>query len=316
MAVITGGKIMEGSHPRPILNAGAPLSGTTVGSFIGAPNGAMVYDTTNEVVYINEGSATSPYWTPVSYDQPNLLAWHSDFRDGVGKAIDNTDATTLLAGSGLRVFGQGIAETDSGLTVAQTAEVGPVASLIATNQASHVAAIGVGTTVLPFQPDTNGPHVIDVVISNLTNILTRAVFIGFAGAVADALDPAVTGSGTVVTLVQDDVAGILMDSRMTDAAGLFLPHNKSNEAASIDAAVDTTIDSGSDMAAAGTYQRFRVEISAAGVMTCFADKVEIGSIAASLDADEEIAPVLYIESTDANTKTLLVKRFATWGKRV
>ena len=272
-------------------------------------------DTTNMVAYTNEGTAASPYWSPVSFDQQGLAAWESNFKDGVGKAIADTNATVVLAGSGLRVFGQGIAETDSGLTIAQTAETGPLSSLITTNEASHVAAIGVGDTALVYQPDVNGPFVIDVQVTNLTDILTRAVFIGFIGAAVDALDPVVTGAAVTLTLVLDDLAGLLMDSRLTDAAGLMAAHNKSNEAATLLVSA-TGVDTGTDMAAAGTSQRFRVEISAAGVMTCFADKVQIASIAASLDADEEVTPVLYIESTDANTKTLRVKRFATWGTRV
>jgi hypothetical protein len=316
MAIISGGQVIEGARERMFLNAGAPLSGSTNGTLRdAAPPTALLRDTTNDVLYVNEGTLASPYWTPVSYDQHGLLGWHSDFRDGVGKAIADTANSVVLAGSGFRVHGQGIEEADSGLTIAHTAELGPLASLIATNQDAHLAAIGLGDTTLPFQPDVNGPMVIDVLVSNLTDILTRAFFLGFIGAAADLLDPVVTSVTTTITLVLDDLAGLIMDSQLTDAAGLMAPHNKSNEAATLEVSA-TGVDTGTDMAAAGTYQRFRVEISAAGVMTCFADKVQIASIAASLDADEEVAPVLYLESTDANTKTLNVKRIAVYATRV
>ena len=98
------------------------------------------------------------------------------------------------------------------------------------------------------------------------------------------------------------------------SADLDSIHNKDNEAATL-AVSATGVDTGTDIAAVATYQRLRVEISAAGLMTCFADKVEIASIASAAALDQEISPVLYIESTDANTKTMKVKRFATWATR-
>lgn len=306
--------VITGADRRVLRNAGAPASGTS-GTFVDkCVAGDLLMDTTNLVLYVNEGTSASPYWTPVSFDQRNLLAYWSDFRDEVGKTIANTDATTLLAGSGLRVFGLGITETDSGLTVAQVAEVGPVASLIATNEDGKLAALGIGTTVLLMQPDVNGPLVVEAEITMDSAITLRAMFIGFVGGVADAMTPRVTGDTVTLTLVDDDLAGLLMDASLTDAAGLMAAHNKSNEAATLLVSA-TGVDTGSDMPAAGTYTRLRVEISAAGVMTCFKDKVQIASIAASLDADEEVAPVLYIEATEANTKQMDLKRFATWATR-
>jgi len=315
MSIIEGGTVIEGARERMFVNAGAPLSGSTNGTKRGAaPPSALLRDTTNDVLYVNEGSLASPYWTPISFDQNSLIAYHSDFRDEVGKAIADTAATVVLAGSGLRVFGLGITETDSGLTVAQEAEIGPIASLIATNEAGKLAAIGVGTTVLPWQPDTHNVLTVEAIVTMLTALTVRSMFLGFAGTVADAMAPRVTGDTVTITLVDDDVAGLLMDQSLTDSDGLFAVHNKGNEAATL-ATTATGVDTGTDIAAVATYQRLRVEISAAGLMVCFADKVEIASISASLDADEEVSPILYIESTDANTKTMKVKRFATWATR-
>lgn len=299
-----GGRIQSGTA--------APLSGTS-GSPLGLPKGSLYMETTYGVLYRNENTAASPYWTPVNFRDPGLRGWHEDFRDGVGKAIADTAASAILA-SGVRVHGQGIAETDSGLTIAYTAEVGPIASLIATDEASHLAALGVGNTTLPFQPDVHGPLVIDVEFAHLSAITLRETFCGFIGATADALDPVVTASGTTLTLVLDDLAGMFQSVGLTDADGVFAPHNKSDEAASI-ATSATGVDPSVTIAAAGTYQRWRVEISRAGVMTCFVNKAQVTRIAASLDADEEVAPSFYIASTSTATKTALLKRFATWGFR-
>ncbi len=298
-----------------LVESGAPVSGTSgTGLGIAGP-GSLYTNIVNGVVYVNEGTAAAPYWTPISYLQRSLLSWFSDFRDGVGKAIADTAATATLAGSGLRVFGNAIIDTDSGLTVA-IGEDGAIASLIASANANDLAALGVGiTTSVPFQPDAHGPLVIDCVVAMSSALTLRRFFMGFIGTAADALVSPATGSTTTITLVQDDLAGLFFDVGLTNGDGLFAPHNKSDEAATI-ATTATGVDCGVDFPAAGTYTRLRVEISAAGVMTCFKDKAQITQISASLDVDEEVAPVLLLASTSGATKTMLIKQFATWGYRL
>ena len=303
------------SHVRVMSNAGPPLSGTS-GTGVGDPRleaGSVIEDTTNGVIYVNEGTAVSPYWTPAGLDQAPLFGVHTDFRDQAGKALANTAAEAIIPGSGLRIFGQGIeVNGDSGLVANAATEGGTTARLHATNETSHLAAIGMDAGVM--QPDQHGKLTVDVEFTSVTNILTRAFFLGFAGTAADALDPVATGATVTLTLVQDDLAGILMDSRLTDAAGLMAAHNKSNEAATLLVAA-TGVDTGSDMPAAATFVRLRVEITAAGLMVCFKDKVQIASIAASLDADEEVSPVFYVETTTAATKAVDIRRFSAFAYR-
>jgi hypothetical protein len=306
-------KAMADNDVFHLVGAGGPLSGTTGTGFGVAGLGSTYTDKETGVKYINEGSRESPYWTPVTFDQRGLLGWYSDFRDGVGKPVANTDATLIIPGSGLRVHGQGIAETDSGLTV-DFVEGGPVASLLTTDELLHLAAISVGDDTPVFQPDTHGPLVVDAIVAMETALTLRRFFLGFLGTVADALDPPVTGATTVLTLVQDDLAGLFYDSIMTAATRLFAPHNKSDEAATL-ATTAAGVDTGVDFPAAGTYVRLRVEISAAGVMTCFINKAQVSQIAAALDVDEEVSPCLLVGANATAITTMLVKQFATWGKR-
>lgn len=294
--------------------AGMPASGTSgTGAGTFAEPLSLYVDTTTDVLYINEGTLASPYWSPINYRQRGLLAVETDFRDGVGKAVADTAASATVTGSGLRIFGQGVAETDSGLTVA-FGEGGPVASMLTTDEAAHLLAIsGFGSTAI-MQPDVHGRMVIDATVAMSSALTNRAFFIGFLGTCADALDPAVTGSATTLTLVQDDLAGLFFDSGLTNADGLFAPYNKSDAAASI-ATTATGVDCGVDFPAAGTYTRLRVEIAADGKMTCFKDKVQITSIAAALDVDEEVQPVLYVESNTTAVTTMLCKHFAAYTSR-
>ncbi len=292
-----------------------PLSGTSgTGAADWAHPGTVVYETQFDTRYINVGTLASPYWQPLGFDQYGILGIQTDFRSGLGKAVADTATTATIAdGTGVRVHGQGIAETDAGLTVA-FAEGGGVASLIATNEDAHVAALSHGDTTPQFQPDTHGPLYIEADLSISAALTNKMAFVGFVGTIADALDPPVTGATTVLTLVQDDLAGLFYSAGLTDGDRWFAPHNKSNEAATI-ATTATGVDTGVDVAAAGTYQRVRVEISQSGVMTCFINQVQVSRIAASLDVDEEVSPVCLVGSLTTATATMLLRRFAAWGHR-
>lgn len=296
---------------RPWENAGPPSSGTTGTLYGVAKPGELLLDTTNGVVFVNEGSQASPYWSPVSFDQRNLWGVRTDFRDQAGKALADTAAAAFLAGSGVRVFGQGVAETDSGLVVQTAGEGGSRGRLTTTNEAAHTIAIGMSAGVM--QPDQHQLLVVEAKLTHVTAITDRALFIGFLGTLADALDPAVTGATTVATLVQDDLAGLFFDSGLTDGDRYFGVHNKSNEAATQDLTADG--DTSTDVAAAATDQLLRVEINASGAMRAFIDKVQVYIDATALDADEECAPVLYLESNAAATKSIDVEQFSAYALR-
>lgn len=291
----------------------APVSGTSGTAAGDAPNNAILIDTVSGVTYRNEGTMASPYWTPTSFDQPGLLAWATDFRDGGGKAVANTDATATIAASGVRVHGQGVEETDAGLVVS-FAEGGAVAAVTTTNEAAHLTALSVGGTTPVYQPDQHQTLVVEAIVAMASALTERSFFLGFLGTVADALDPAVTGSATTLTLVQDDLAGLVFDAGLTDADRLYLAHNKSDAAASIATTADS-VDSDTDFPPADTYAKLRVEIAASGAMTAFMNGRQIGRIAAALDADEEVSPVLYVQSLAASVKTMNVTAFRTWATR-
>lgn len=302
---------IEGSRPRAWQNAGAPSSGTS-GTLAGEIEaGGFLYDLTNGVLFANEGTKLSPYYSPVGFDQQPLFSIFTDFRDQAGKAVADTGAAAYLVGSGLRVFGQGVEVNDSGLVVQTPTEGGAVGRMTTTNEDAHTIAIGGPAGI--YQPDQHQLLVVEAELTNVSAITTRALFLGFLGTLADALDPAVTGATTTATLVQDDLAGLWFDAGLDDADRIYGVHNKSNEAATQDLTADG--DTSTDIAAAGTYQRIRVEISAAGAMLGFVDKAQVYSQAAALDDDEECAPVLYLESQDTATQSIDVRRFATWAYR-
>ena len=298
--------------------SGSPKSGTAgTGAGTFAVPGAFYRNSANSVLYVNEGTLASPYWTPVSFDQRGLLGWYSDFHDGAGKALADTTTSATLIGSGLRVHGQGIDGTDGGFVVDFSATDGKGAYGVMTSSATDadLTCLSVGTGTVPvFQPDQNGTIVIDVNIANLVSLATKAVFVGFSGLGTAALPPLMTYATTTITNVAVDIAGLTWSSELT-LNDDWCHVNFDVGAGGTLAAADR--DTGVDAAAAGTYQRVRVEVDADGVMRTFIDKALLStSAAAAVDIDEELNPQCYIETSTAGAMTLAIRHFAAWGTRV
>lgn len=71
MAVTPPGKVIAGSGlGSPLRNAGAPVNGVVgTGTYAGiAAVGALLIDTTNAILYQNQGTAASPVWTKVGVE--------------------------------------------------------------------------------------------------------------------------------------------------------------------------------------------------------------------------------------------------------
>ena len=298
-----------GARWRAWANYGPPSSGTA-GTLAGEIEpGAILHDTLNGVVFVNEGTKLCPYYTPLPYAQPQLFGVNTDWRDQIGKALADTGAAAFVGGSGLRIFGQGIAETDSGAVISANGEGGAVMRLTSTNEDAHLVAIGTAAGIM--QPDQHQLLVVDVEVTQVTAITTRACGLGFLGTAADALDPPATSATTVATLVQDDMCIMYFDTDFTDGDQFYIAHNKSNAAATM-----TAVATAVDCAAAATYQRLRVEIAEDGDATFFIDKDQVSSVVAiALDVDEECSPVFFIESETTAVAICDVKRFATWAYR-
>lgn len=86
MAVITGGKIIEGALGI-YYNAGAPTDGAS-GTYAGiAPVGALLIDTSNGVHYRNMGTQASPIWSSVAV----MTALSAEFNIDAGAGTDTDD---------------------------------------------------------------------------------------------------------------------------------------------------------------------------------------------------------------------------------
>lgn len=322
----------RGDQPFPesreqIRSVDGPVYSGTTGTLAGvAESDTVIYCKNSKTHYVNEGTAASPYWTPANFESPGLLAVYEDFRglqadilSGAVPAITDT-GTVNYTSKGARVVGLGLAETDAGLAAGTDVEGSFVGRITATNEDAKGTGLA-GSVVAQFQPDTHAPLVVDVTLTNVSAITTRSLFVGWVGAVANDLAPPITGSATTATFAPDDIAGLFQSTGLTDADGLMAVSEKSNTAGT-----QTSLVASATLAAAGTYQRFRVEVQADGTTVAFVDKAQVAVIpgasgagahadAEALDADEEVIPLVMLGSLTTSTASADIKRFAFWGKR-
>lgn len=286
--------------------AGAPRSGPdgTGAGFLGL--GALYRDKERGTVWFNEGTIVSPYWTPISPNQPGLVAVGARHFEGSSEHLAAATATSAkISPSGLTVLGDGVHETDSSALV-QVTEAGGVCPIRLTTSDAVGDLAGLAMSVLAgagvFQPDENKFGIIDATVRHVSAITGRIGFTGFVGLAPVGLTDVATIATTVITLVDDDLFGVMFDASAGDADRLYVAHNKSNEAAD-QTTTDGSRDTGVNIPAAGTKQRQRVEVDEDGHGRVFLDKVQVYNSRdvdpdePVLDANEEANPVVSISPT-------------------
>lgn len=279
-------------------------SGTPRSGGKGAPKGALYIDDLNGVIYYNAGTPLASYWYPMDAIG-NLWGFHDRFEDLDFLALSDVTAGNTRDASGVRVFGEGIAENDSGGVITSNGEGGGVMRLTTTDEIAHTVVLG---THPVFQPDQHGLVVFEAEVAQVSAITLRNVFFGLVGTSADVFLPPVTGSTLTATLVQDDLALMHYDVGYTDVDRWFTASNKSDADAD-----QTAVDTDVNVAAAATFQLLRVEIDENANTRFFIDKALVSSESISLDVDEEFACVVGLESTSTAVKSMDVRRFDVWA---
>jgi hypothetical protein len=236
-------------------------------------------------------------------------------------AITDTGTVNQL-GSGVRVGGLGLAETDSGIAPGTNIAGSYVARITATDEDTKGVAL-CGPTVAQYVPSAQGPMCIDVEFTNVSAITTRCTYVGFINAFADNAAFPTVGATVTLTHAVDELTGIVQDTGLTDGDGLFLCNEKANAAGTQTVA---TTGQGT-LPAAGTYTRLRVEIRSDGSAVGFQDKASLGLIPGASGAGAHtsaiaatpgtaLIPIFMLGSKTTATKIADVKRIAWWGTRV
>jgi hypothetical protein len=196
--------------------------------------------------------------------------------------VANTAASRSFGGSGLRVIGQGIAETDSGVTVLESDGLNGVGVLTTTNEDAHSCGL---TTGLVFDVGKMAPIVAECRVQ-FADLDTKAFYFGFTDVNTDTAilegNNLVAASGTL-TLSASDLCGFLLDAEATDDEDWIMVYNGGTTTG------ETTISSidANDDAVAGEFQILRLEIAPNGTARWYIDGVlkqtKTGAISTSVD---------------------------------
>ena len=319
---------LDGTSTPALRQVGAPLSGTVLGlgSHAGtAAPGALCLDTLNNVEYRNEGTTASPYWSPEHLRTSiGLRGVSAQLNGGEGgstteRGIGVTTASTIV-GHHVRVYGQGIAETDSG--VAAAGGLGfTTSNLTTTNEDVHTIALSIGESGHTLTPATHGPIVIDIDYTN-DALDNRSIFLGFQDLSIDALiEPCIGGTATITfdntSVTCDNIAGMFLDTALTRTTNYFLPHTKDNGAATFatSASVGGATNGVGVVADAGTFQRLRMQVDEFGSITAFINKAQVGRVLAALDPVKPIVPLFCLGAGDNNIAQANVKHFEIFASK-
>jgi hypothetical protein len=235
------------------------------------------------------------------------------------RGISVTTASTIV-GHHVRVYGQGIAEVDSGIVAAGGAGF-HTSDLKTTNEDIHTIALSLGVNGHTLLPSTNGPLVIDIDYTN-DALDHRSIFLGFQDLSIDALVEPCIGATTTITfdntsVTCDNICGMFLDTALTVTNKYFLVHTKDDTADTFATSASeggATLGVG-EVATAATYQRLRMQVSAAGNITAFIDKAEVGHVAAAMDPAEPLVPVFCLGAGDANIAVAKVKHFEIFASK-
>ena len=226
------------------------------------------------------------------------------FEDFVGAEVPVALTNAFGNIGSLRVIGDGLAETDSGIVSLDSDGVNGVAQFTTTNEDKH--AVGVSTATM-FDVGNMGTIVAEARV-RLPAVANREVFFGLSDVNTDTVsleDDVFHGNGTTITLTASDGAGFLFCSELTDATDWHMIYNGGTTTGET---TSTNVDA-DDVATAGEFQILRLEVAENGTCRWYIDGVlkqtQTGAVSTSVD----MAVILVVESKTTSALTMDVDYF-------
>ena len=208
-----------------------------------------------------------------------------------------TAATRSFGGSGLRVLGQGIAATDSGITVLESDGLNGVGVFTTTNEDAHSCGVATGTV---FDVAKMAPIVAECRVQ-FADLDTKAFYFGFTDVNTDTTilegNQLVAASGTL-TLSASDLCGFLLDAEATDDEDWIMAYNGGTTTG------ETTIANidANDDAVAGEFQILRLEIAPNGTARWYVDGVLKQTKTGAVSTTTDLALLAMIEARAASNE--------------
>jgi hypothetical protein len=295
-----------------LVNSGVPVNGTT-GKYI-AGKGCLLTDILTGILYVNTGTKLVPAWTTAGSQTFGSLAnaWALDPQGGQSVPVTDNQPSVTLA-SGIRVFGNGLADNDSGVVVSILPE-GAIATMIASANAGETIAAGVGNSASqPYKPGINGAITLQTVVRMVTDHLNRKFFFGLVTApiIDGVLAPETFAAGNF-TLGPTNLVGFVTDTAVGTTRDFYALSNKLNLTPVISAA-SALLPAQFPVTPAWVTLKLTVDVD--GTAEFFVDDVLVKTIPQALDPTVAVAPLLLLGNTlNGATRSMDVKQFTSIGK--
>ena len=208
--------------------------------------------------------------------------------------VANTAATRAFGGSGLRVVGQGIAETDSGITVGETDANNGVGILTTTDDADH--SCGVATSQ-SFVVGKMAPISIECRVQ-FPDLDTKEFYFGLTDENVDAenLQSSTIHAETVtVTLTAANLCGFLLSSELTDDEDWHMVYNGGDTTGQTDSReIDADVD-----AVAGEYDVLRLDVFPNGTAQWYINGALKQTTTGAVSTSTDLAVIAMVEAKGA-----------------
>ena len=223
------------------------------------------------------------------------------FEDFIGAEdiVANTAATRNFGTAGLRVIGQGVAETDSGIVLLESDGLNGVGRLTTTNEDAH--SIGL-TTATMFDVGKMGTIVLEARVQ-FENLDTKEFYFGLTDVNADATileGGTMVGNGTTMTLTASDLCGFYLSAELTDDEDF---HAVFNGGTTTGETVSTSLDLDDD-AVAGEWDVLRLEVGNNGTARWFVNGVLKKTQAGAVSTSTDLAALLMVATYGAAIETV------------
>lgn len=212
---------------------------------------------------------------------------------GAEDIIAETAATRHLP-SGFRVLGNGIAETDSGITVLETApNLNGVGVFTTTNELEHSCGI---CTAKMLDVGKMAPIVAECRVQ-FPDLDYKQFYFGLTDVNDDATileGETLTGVTTALTLTASDLCGFFYSAELTeDEMWHYIYNGGTTTGETVAASVQSGID-----AVAGEYDVLRLEVDNNGTARWFMDGVLKKTLAGAVSTTVDLALICMVEAKD------------------
>jgi len=208
--------------------------------------------------------------------------------------VANTAASRTFGSSGLRVIGQGIAETDSGITVGESDGLNGVGILTTTNEDAHSCGV---TTGKIFDVGKMAPLNIECRVQ-FPDLDTKEFYFGLTDVNDDTSileGNNLHGASTTITLTASDLCGFLLSAELTDDEDWHMVYNGGDTTGQT---TSTSIDADVD-AVAGEYDVLRLEVAPNGTARWYINGALKQTVTGAVSTSTDLAVIAMVEAKSA-----------------